>query len=264
MIKTIDISAKTEARIEARRFSWKQFGTSFGVFCLLALMQSHIMGAFFGVETSLFSEQGLYLISIALFWAIISAIYIHIQNRQSIRDFGIPLQKLCDATTMVSGGDFSVRLLPEHNANKQNYIDVTYDNFNRMVKELSSIETLKNSFIADVSHELKTPLSIIQNYGTAIQNPNISEAERNEYAQTVVEAAKKLTTLITNILKLNKLENQELAPELKPFDLCRQLSECILSFGTKLEQKGIAFEAKVDDECAITSDEGIRKVKFSG
>ena len=256
----IPMTLKKEARIETRKFSWRQFGISFGVFCLLALTQSHIMSGFFGAETSPFSEQGFYLISIALFWAIISAVYIHIQNRQTMRNFGVPLQKLCDATKKVSEGDFSVRLIKEHPSNGQDYIDVTYDNFNRMVKELSSIETLKNSFIADVSHELKTPLSVIQNYGTALQDSALSDTERTEYAKTVVEASQKLATLITNILKLNKLENQELAPELKEYDLCRQLSELVLSFGSQFEQKNIDFEAQIDDSCFIHSDESLLSI----
>ena len=124
-----------------------------------------------------------------------------------------------------------------------------------MVKELSSIETMKNNFIADVSHEFKTPLSVIQNYGTVLQDCALSEAERCEYAQTVVEAAQKLTALVTSILKLNKLENQELTPEIKEFDICRQLSELVLSFGSQFEQYNIDFEAQIEDRCLIFSDE---------
>ena len=254
-MKKITTSGKKEARIETRKFSWRQFVIPFGVFGLLSLLQSHIMGRFFGVETSPFSEHGFYLITIALFWAVISAVYIYLQNKQAMRNFGVPLQKLCDATQKVSEGDFSVHLTKDYPMKGHDYIGVTYENFNRMVKELSSIETLKNSFVADVSHELKTPLSVIQNYGTALQDSALTESERSEYAKTVVEAAQKLTTLITNILKLNKLENQELAPELKEYDLCRQLSELILSFGSQFEEKNIDFEAQIEDSCLICSDE---------
>ena len=252
-MKNLTVSAEQEIKIRTRRFSWKQFGGICAVLLLLSLTQSHIMVTL--LDISGFSQQGAYLLSIGLLWSIVAAVFINTQNKKIKRDFGIPLNKLCNATQKVAEGDFSVRLTNEHTKKGQGYIDVTYENFNRMVRELSSIETLKNSFIADVSHELKTPLSVIQNYGTALQDSALSDAERMEYAQTVVEAAQKLTALITNILKLNKLENQELAPELKEYDLCRQLTELILSFGSQFEQKSIDFEAQIEDSCLIYSDE---------
>ena len=129
-----------------------------------------------------------------------------------------------------------------------------------MIKELSTIETLKSSFIADVSHELKTPLSVIQNYGMALQKSELPEKERLEYAQTVVEATGKLTTLITNILKLNKLENQQIAPEMCKIDLYRQLCDCILAYGSKFEEKGIEFDAEMEDSCKIYSDESMLSI----
>lgn len=75
-----------------------------------------------------------------------------------------------------------------------------------MAEELSGTETLRTDFIANVSHELKTPLAVIQNYGTMLQQPDLSEEERLEYAKAITDASRRLSSLITNILKLNKLE----------------------------------------------------------
>lgn len=237
---------------KCRKFSWKQFIFTFVVLAFIALTQSQIMGAFFQIQA--LTQEWFYFLSIALFWGIIALLYVLYQKRQVQRNFGKPLQTLCEATKKVAEGDFSVRLETVHLPNEYDYMDMTYQNFNKMVQELSSIETLKTSFIADVSHELKTPLAVIQNYGTILQNSNLSEQERMECADTIVDATKKLTTLITNILKLNKLENQNIPTKIETFDLCGQLSECVFMFTEQLGNKKIQFEAEIDDFCMITSD----------
>ena len=74
------------------------------------------------------------------------------------------------------------------------------------------METLRTDFIANVSHELKTPLTVIQNYGTLLQSPDLSEEQRITYGKAIQEQTKRLSNLVTNILKLNKLENQQIYP----------------------------------------------------
>lgn len=249
--KSSDI--KKQVKITSSKFSLKQFLLTFFVLCFFALTQSQIMSSFFNIKS--LTKEWFYFLSIALFWAMIAFIYILVQRKQIKHTFGEPLQKLCEATQLVSEGNFSVRLEANHSQNEYDYIDVTYNNFNRMVQELSSIETLKTSFIADVSHELKTPLAVIQNYGTMLQSPTITDVERVECADTIVEATQNLTTLITNILKLNKLENQSILPEKKEYDLCTQLSDSVLMFVNQLEDKNIELIANIDDHCKITSDE---------
>ena len=118
-----------------------------------------------------------------------------------------------------------------------NEFDVIADYFNKMAQELSGTETLRMDFIANVSHELKTPLAVIQNYGAMLQQPGLSEEKRIEYAGAVADAARRLASLITNILKLNKLENQQIYPVAETYDLGEQLCECLLSFENAWEKK---------------------------
>ncbi len=92
---------------------------------------------------------------------------------------------------------------------KRNELDIIIDNFNEMAGELGSIETLRTDFISNVSHELKTPLSIIQNYSALMQDERTTDLERKEYSKSIYETSQNLSNLITNILKLNKLENQK-------------------------------------------------------
>lgn len=123
-----------------------------------------------------------------------------------------------------------------------------------MTEELSSVETLRNDFIANVSHELKTPLAVIQNYGTLLQSPNLSEEIRLEYAKAITQASKRLSKMISNILKLNKLENQQIFPNVERYDLSEQLCECLLNFESLWEKKNITIESDIEDSVMINAD----------
>jgi len=109
--------------------------------------------------------------------------------------------------------------------------------FNRMAKELSGLETLRTDFIANVSHELKMPLAVMQNYGTMLGQPGLSEEKRIEYAKAVTDASRRLADLIINILKLNKLENQQIYPQAKEYDLSEQLCQSLLQFENVWEKR---------------------------
>jgi signal transduction histidine kinase len=138
-----------------------------------------------------------------------------------------------------------------------------FEDFNTMVRELGSIETLKSDFIGNVSHELKTPLSIIQSYAMALQKDSLSTQECKEYTDTIIMASQRLNTLVTNILRLNKLENQETRPVTQPFDLSRQLGECALQFEDLWETKGIEFVAELEDRAIIRADESMLAIVWN-
>lgn len=105
-----------------------------------------------------------------------------------------------------------------------------------------------------MSHELKTPLAVIQNYGTMLQLPGLSEEKRMEYAKAVTGASRRLANLITNILKLNKLENQQIYPAVDTYDLGEQLCECLLSFESAWEDKDLEIETDVEEEVMVDTD----------
>lgn len=166
-----------------------------------------------------------------------------------------PVKCILKASQKLIEGDFSVRVQPMHGFDNINELDILIQNFNKIAEELSSVETLRNDFVSNVSHELKTPLSIIQNYADLLQTPKLSEAERKEYARIISNASRRLTGLITNILKLNKLENQQIFPELKEYDLGNQISECILSMDDVLEQKNLDLEVEIEEKIKVRTDE---------
>ena len=101
---------------------------------------------------------------------------------------GRPVRMIIRAAEQIMKGDFSVRIPPPPGIENTSGFDVIADYFNRMAQELSGTETLRTDFIANVSHELKTPLAVIQNYGTMLQHPGLPEEKRMEYAKAITEA----------------------------------------------------------------------------
>lgn len=168
-----------------------------------------------------------------------------------------PVQRIADAAEKMTQGDFSVRIRPVFTMSGQDGFNTIIHAFNRMAEELSGIETLRTDFISNVSHELKTPLAVIQNYGTMLQQPDLSEEQRQEYAKTITDASRRLADLITDILKLNKLENQQIYPEKEVFNLGEQLCECLLSFEDIWEEKSIELVTDIAEDVIVKSDRSL-------
>lgn len=164
-----------------------------------------------------------------------------------------PVKIITAATEKIMQGDFSVRVAPMQGAGMEGFNRIGKA-INAMAKELSGTETLRTDFIANVSHELKTPLAVMGNYATMLQRPGITEAEKNEYAKAISDAARRLAQLITNILKLNKLENQQIFPQPQEFDLGEQLCQCLLGFEDAWEDKELEIETDLAENVKIKSD----------
>lgn len=161
-----------------------------------------------------------------------------------------PIRRIIKVVEKIMSGDFSARIP----LRGENSFNVIADYINKMAEELSGIETLRTDFVANVSHELKTPLSIIQNYGTMLQAPDLSEKDRMGYAKTITASSKRLADLITNILKLNRLENQQIFPEKRVYNLGEQLCECMLNFESAWEEKDIDINTDIEDGVLVSSD----------
>ncbi len=165
-----------------------------------------------------------------------------------------PVNKIVSAADRIAKGDYSVRISRLNTLNRADGLDEIIECFNKMAEELCGTEALQTDFIANVSHELKTPLAVMQNYGTLLQQPDLSEEDRLNYAKGISEACHRLAGLITNILKLNKLENQQIYPTACDYSLSEQLCECLLTFENVWESKEIEIEADIDEDIGINAD----------
>ena len=163
-----------------------------------------------------------------------------------------PVKRITQAAEKIMQGDLTVRIEPKHNDAEQ--FGEIIECINKMTKELSSLETLRTDFIANVSHELKTPLAVMQNYGTLLQQPELSEETRIEYAKAVSDSARRLASMMTNILKLNRLENQQIYPQTAEYDLSEQLCACLLQFENIWEASNIEIDTDIADGVTVKAD----------
>ncbi len=161
---------------------------------------------------------------------------------------------IAEAAKKLSEGDFSVRVENTNRLYTDDKFNEIIDCFNKLAGELSSVETLRSDFIANVSHEIKTPLSVINNYAVLLSSPTISDSERIEYAELIMNAARRLSDMTTNILKLSRLENQEIFPNKERYDLSEQLCECLLSYEGVWEKKQLDMEIDIKEGVSITAD----------
>ena len=198
-----------------------------------------------------------------LYWGMV-AVGITVYTRKRIKDtYEGPLRRMAKATGKVAQGDFSVYVPTIHTSDKLDYLDVMILDFNKMVEELGSIETLKTDFVSNVSHEMKTPIAIIKNYAELLRAERIEDSQRKEYAKSIESAAARLSGLISNILKLNRLENQRIVPEAESYDVCRQLCECILQFEEAWDEKELELKTEIEDAAMIETDAGLMELVWN-
>lgn len=162
---------------------------------------------------------------------------------------------ITEAAKRIVKGDFDVRIAPVSEFGMDEKFNEIIDCFNKMAEELQSVETLRTDFIANVSHEMKTPLAVMQNYGTLLQASNLTDEKRMEYAKGVIDNSRRMAELMTNVLKLNRLENQQIYPQVTEFDLGEQLCECLLQFENIWEKSGIDIESDIDMGVKVKADQ---------
>ena len=198
-----------------------------------------------------------------LYWGVISFGVTLYTRTQMKKTYDEPLQKLAKAAEQVAQGDFSVYVAPINTPDHLDYLDVMYMNFNKMVEELGSIETLKTDFFSNVSHEIKTPISVISNEAQLLRTQGGLDENQLEEVDQIIIASRILSSLITNILKLNRSEKQTIQPEIATYDICEQICECALQFEDIWEEKGIDIDFEMEDRASISADESLMELVWS-
>lgn len=150
-----------------------------------------------------------------------------------------PMESFSDNFEELSKGNFSVRA-SENELIKE--INDMAKCFNSMVNDLSHIETLRNDFVENVSHEFKTPIASIEGYATLLQDENLSEEKYCRYVQKILDNSARLSNLTTNILALSKLDNQESILHKSKYRLDEQVRKALLLLENKWAMKNLEFD----------------------
>ena len=236
---------------------------TFLMFFLALLLASGIHTGLVLWVNILFRSGFLQTGSIVCYWILVSAAVTLYTRYRMKKTYEIPMQMMAEATSKVANGDFSVYVPPLHTLDRLDYLDVMIMDFNRMVEELGSIETLKTDFFSNVSHEIKTPIAVVQGAAENLKQMELSDPKQEEFVDTIIVSCRKLSDLITNILKLNKLEKQNIQPVMETYDLCEQLCQCSLQFERVMEEKEIDFEADMEDSCPINADSSLLELVWT-
>ena len=154
-----------------------------------------------------------------------------------------PLVSFSDAIKKVATGDFSVRVKTDYSFPELGQLA---GHFNKMVQELGSIESLRNDFAANISHEFRTPLAAIEGYTTLLQDHSLTEKERDEYIHIIIDSVRQLSSLSGNILAISRLEKQEIVTNKTRYCLDEQLRQAILLLEPLWDEKKLDLDIDME------------------
>lgn len=167
----------------------------------------------------IFSEHFEGLIFMALF-IIVSAILGTVIAYLVARHVLSPMNDLKKAIHEVETGNFNVSV---NSTKSPQALEELISSFNKMAAELGGIELFRSDFINSFSHEFKTPIVSIEGFARRLKKEDLPEEKRREYIDIIISESKRLTKLSTNILMLNKLENQQIITDRDSFRLDEQI-----------------------------------------
>lgn len=186
-----------------------------------------------------FLRNPIYLLLMSLFASsILATLITSITSKKGMKE----LNDFLNAINLVAKGDFTIRLAEP----KSHQMAIIFKNFNDMVEELSSIETLRNDFVSNFSHEFKTPIVSIKGFAKLLLEGNLSIEEQNEYLEIIYQESTRLVMLSENTLNMTKLETQNIIFEKQTYRLDEQIRQCVLILQNEWEEKSINLNLELD------------------
>lgn len=149
-----------------------------------------------------------------------------------------PIKKLTSATKKIAGGDFEVRL----DIKQGGEIGTLAESFENMAYDLQQLEQMRKDFVANVSHEVQSPLTSISGYATALKQMNIKDEDRERYLNIIIDEAKRMSKMSDSLLKLSLLESQSQQLQLTSFSLDEQIRRVIVALQPGWSAANIQFD----------------------
>ncbi len=186
-------------------------------------------------------------LTIVLFflWITVATIVANLILYHKMRRIFQSVENLSLATEEVAKGDFSITVRPNEHLHIAEIEDL-YASFNQMVRDLGGIETLRNDFVANVSHEMKTPTAAIDGYATLLQDESLTPEERRQHLESLLYNCHRLTALTGDILMLSRLDNGALIPKKEAFRLDEQIRRVVLSMEEAWVDKSLELDLEMD------------------
>lgn len=196
---------------------------------------NNIAGVFVHTKLTQLERTLTYLYTQIILSGIVSAILAFLLVLHSSHKISMPLRKINMAARELARGNFEKHL----DIQDENEIGQLADTFNMMAGELQKYEYTRTSFVANVSHELKSPLTSIQGFVQAILDDTIKESDKKQYMEIVLDETKRLNTLIGDLLDLAKFESGQFPLNKTEWDVNELIRQTLIKFITKIEDKSI-------------------------
>ena len=155
-----------------------------------------------------------------------------------------PIHEMAEATRRFAEGNFDVRM---HNYEGVTEITELAEAFNNMADSLQETERQRREFIANVSHELKTPMTTIAGYTDGILDGTIPPAQEKEYLRIISDEARRLSRLVRRMLEVSQLQSRDLTRTKAPFDVCESMRRVLISMEKKITDRGLDVDADIPD-----------------
>lgn len=159
---------------------------------------------------------------------------------------------ITDALKQISQGNFDIFLDAKNSDVHHDFAEAIND----MAKNLGNLETMRQDFISNVSHEIQSPLTSISGFAALLQKNDLSDDQRQRYARIIEAESKRLSSLSDNLLKLSTLDNNKVPLSKKEFRLDKQIERVALTLEPQWSAKGLALEADLE-KCSILGDEDL-------
>lgn len=160
-----------------------------------------------------------------------------------------PIEAINNSAKMLATGDYSTRF---KGTGYQEIAELS-DTLNYTAKELSKVELLRQELIANISHDLRTPLTLISGYAEAMRD--LPDENNPENAQIIVDETKRLTTLVNDVMDISKLQTGNISLHLQPYNLTASLGDSIKRMNKLMEIDGYQIDFIADREVTLSADE---------
>lgn len=164
-----------------------------------------------------------------------------------------PLDEMTAAAHRYAHGDFSVRVREDKGTDE---LAALTSSFNAMADSLERSEELRNEFIANVSHELKTPMTTIAGFADGILDGTIPKDQEDKYLATIADETRRLSRLVRHMLSLSRMKSEGTdMTRRRDFDLNELIIRTLLNFETRAEDKHLDMDLQLpEDHMTVTAD----------
>ena len=204
---------------------------------VLAIAEPNAMTEMWGAFMGIFGMTAITVLLIAF----VATATTTMQQTKPIRDMAAAARRFAE-------GNFDARV---HNTNREDEIGELIDAFNAMADSLQKTEQQRREFIANISHELKTPMTTIAGYADGILDGVISPEEERQYLSIISAESRRLSRLVRRMLDVSQLQSRDLIKQKVPFDLSESMRRALVSMEKKITSRGLDVEVQIPEDPVI-------------